>query len=126
MAIDTATVWQFEKYDGLWEDMATSFSKQLSAAVSKGDDTVMFVAKLIIDEQLVLCQYECDFIAMVQHNLTTEKTRKMRAIRIVLEENRGAPTLKRGSGSMDSSSPCVGSEGNIKACRSVPFETRAS
>ena len=96
--MDSETVWQFEKYDGLWHDMATSFSKLLSAAVSKGDNTITFAAKLILDDQLVDCEYECDLSAMVQRNLTTNKTRKLRAIHIDFEENRG---VKRGSGAMD-------------------------
>ena len=92
------TVWQFEKCDGLWCDMAPSFSNQLSAAVSKGHNTITFTAQLILDDQLVDCEYECDLSAMVQRNLTTSNTRKLRAIHIDFEENRG---VKRGSGAMD-------------------------
>ena len=86
-----ASTWQFEISNGVWADMAVTFSALLSDAADSGVDGVTYVYpqwKWNYEAEKweeVYWEYEVDFMEMIQTNLGTRTVRRIR--RFVLQQH---------------------------------------
>ena len=76
------SMWEFERFPGLWERMETNFEKVLNDMVNEDRFGLLFYSNLIINGEVTCCEYSLDLNRRLQENLTTGTVRKIRLITV--------------------------------------------
>ena len=76
------SMWEFERFPGLWERMETNFEKVLNDIVNEDKFVLTFYSNFIINGELTCCEYTLGLDRRLQENHTTDTVRKIRLITI--------------------------------------------
>ena len=86
MASQNGHVWDVEKFhhqgEVLWQEMDTTWSQCLEACRERGEVDLEFVSPLIVDGEVVHCNYEVDMVKGVQWNKNTDTERAIRLVEV--------------------------------------------